>query len=376
MIAVIWIDWYSYHVSRLRALSQHNALRDQVTGIELIGGCGVHSGLKFRNQDRDGLPITSLLPEADWEDTSQLYLAKILWRKLQQLKPSAVLVPGYYTAPALITALWAKLYRKRCVLMSETTRDDYARVWWRELPKRILVQGLFDSGIAGGEPHVRYLQQLGFPPERIARFYDVIDNEFYKDEADEARRTCGLRESLHLPDQYFLYVGRLASEKNVDGLIESFTRYRKSGGTWSLVMVGDGSRRRNLEAQCAALGISDHVRFEGLKSARESVRYFAFAGCFVLPSTREPWGLVVNEAMAAGLPVIVSRRCGCAEDLVSSGDNGYLFDPRQPDELAGLLSVMSLAKPETRDAMGQRSRQIIAGYSLQHWANEVARIVQ
>jgi glycosyltransferase involved in cell wall biosynthesis len=86
--------------------------------------------------------------------------------------------------------------------------------------------------------------------------------------------------------------------------------------------------------------------------------------------------LVVNEAMAAGLPVIVSKRCGCAEDLVRPGENGHLFDPNQPDELPDLLSAMSSSNAETRAAMGQSSHQIIAGYSLEQWADEVARIIQ
>ena len=121
MTTVIWIDWYSYHVSRFRALFEHQSFKGQVTGIELIGGCGVHAGLKFREDDRAGLPIESLFPTADWESTGQMELAGAVWRKLQEIQPSAVLVPGYYNAPALAAAIWARLHRKRSVLMSETT---------------------------------------------------------------------------------------------------------------------------------------------------------------------------------------------------------------------------------------------------------------
>ena len=375
MTTVIWIDWYSYHIARFRALLEHQSLQGQVTGIELIGGCGVHSGLKFRDKDRAGLPISSLLPTADWESAGQMHLARAVWRKLQQLRPSTVLVPGYYTVPALTAALWARLHRKRAALMSETTRDDYRRVWWKELSKRLLVQSLFDYGIAGGKPHVRYLRQLGFPPHRIARFYDVVDNRFYQDAADQARRSPALRGQLGLPENYFLYVGRLAPEKNIGGLLDAFARYRQSGGRWALVLAGDGPERVRLEAQCAALAIQDQVHFAGLKNTRETTAYYAFAGCFVLPSTREPWGLVVNEAMAAGLPVIVSRRCGCAEDLVLPGANGFVFDPAREGELTDRLLSMSTSDQSTMDGLGRKSREIIEGYSLKHWAAEVARVV-
>jgi 1,2-diacylglycerol 3-alpha-glucosyltransferase len=376
LTTVIWIDWYSYHISRFRALAEHESLQGRVTGIELVGGCGVHPGLKFRDQERIGLPITSLFPTVDWGEAKNTDLARAVWQKLNEWRPSAVLVPGCYTVPGFTAALWAKLHRKRCVLMTETTYDDYKRVWWKELGKRVLMSLLFDYGIAGGKPHARYLRRLGFREERIARFYDVVDNRFFQDAADRVRRTPELRGALQLPEDYFLYVGRLSPEKNLKGLIQSFARYRERGGSWSLVLVGDGPERAALEAQCAERGIAAHVRFTGLKPTSEITPYYAFARCFVLPSEREPWGLVVNEAMASGLPVIVSTRCGCAEDLVESGGNGYLFDPAKDLDLTERMMTVGVLDDDELDRMGNRSRQIIAGYSPQHWAAEVARIVQ
>jgi glycosyltransferase involved in cell wall biosynthesis len=259
--------------------------------------------------------------------------------------------------------------------MSETTEADYSRAWWKESVKRLLIGLLFDYGIAGGKPHVRYLTRLGFAPAKIARHYDVVDNRFYLEQAERARQLPETRGANGLPENYFLYVGRLAPEKNVDGLLRGYARYRRAGGTWSLVLVGDGPERAALERLCAGMQIADDVRFAGLKSAWGTTAYFAFAGCFVLPSGREPWGLVVNEAMASGLPVIVSDRCGCAEDLVANGTNGYLFDPANDEELSGHLLAMSEAPESLRKQMGRKSLEIIDGYSPRHWAEEVARLV-
>ncbi len=375
MTAVIWIDWYSYHISRFRALTEHESLRRNVTGIELVGGCGVHAGLHFRDGERAGLPILSLFPEADWQKTKQTTMAWALWRKLQELNPSSVLVPGWYTLPALAAAVWARLHGKRSIVMSETTEADYSRGWWKESLKRLLIGMLFDYGIAGGKPHVRYLTRLGFAPGRIARHYDVVDNRFYREQAERARQSPETRRASGLPESYFLYVGRLASEKNVDGLLRAYARYRRSGGTWSLVLVGDGPEHAALVRLCSELQIAETVQFAGMKPARETTTYFAFAGCFVLPSSREPWGLVVNEAMASGLPVIVSGRCGCAEDLVAGGANGYLFDPANGEELSGHLLAMSEAPESLRKQMGRKSLEIIDNYSPRHWAEEVARLV-
>jgi glycosyltransferase involved in cell wall biosynthesis len=131
-----------------------------------------------------------------------------------------------------------------------------------------------------------------------------------------------------------------------------------------------------LEKESRELRLGGQVNFAGLKTAKETVLYYAFAGCFVLPSTREPWGLVVNEAMASGLPVIVSSRCGCVEDLVEPGGNGFLFDPAHDGELTDRMLTIAESSPRVIGKMGQRSREIIAGYTPEHWAAEVARAVQ
>ena len=340
----------------------------------MVGGCGVHGGLRFREDDRQGLPITSLCPSGNWDEIPQIDLARALWRKLNELRPSSVLVPGWYTIPALAAALWAKLHGSRSILMSETTRGDHARVWWKEIIKRLLIKSLFDYSIAGGAPHRRYLIQLGFPVERIGLFYDVVDNTFYQ-EATELTRRFTRRAVMDLPTNYFLYVGRFAPEKNLSTLIRAFVAYRERGGTWSLVLVGDGPDREDIEKQSRSLGIDGQVRFTGLKTTKETIPYYAFAGCFVLPSIREPWGLVVNEAMASSLPVIVSSRCGCAEDLVQPGKNGFLFDPLSEDELAERMLAISTASSTVVAEMRRRSQEIIAGFSPQHWAAEVARAV-
>lgn len=371
MVVVIWIDWYPYHVARFRALAEHRSLRGRMTGIELVGGAGVHRGFVFREKDGHGLPVVTLAPEASWSEAGQRRLAVAIWKKLEELNPSVVLVPGYYTAPALAAALWSKLRGRRSVLMTESTQADHRRTGWKEKTKSLLLRGLFDWAVAGGDAHIRYLHALDFPPERIARNYDVVDNGFF---AEGATRLRGAQRHKDAP--YFLYVGRLAPEKNVDGLIRAYADYRARGGTWGLTLAGDGPERPALEALATSCGVRDHVRFDGHKTSAELLPSYAFAGCFVLPSTREPWGLVVNEAMAAGLPVIVSERCGCAENLVRDGVNGWTFNPAREGDLADkLVAVGHKASAAELRAMGRQSEEIVARYSPQSWADEVARIV-
>jgi 1,2-diacylglycerol 3-alpha-glucosyltransferase len=235
------------------------------------------------------------------------------------------------------------------------------------------VNGLFDWAVAGGKAHVQYLEQLGFPSDRIAHFYDVVDNAFFHERCRALRKAYRAAD-FDLPERYFLYVGRLSPEKNITGLIEAYVRYRECGGTWSLVIVGDGPQAAQAREMAATKEFSLDIYFPGLRTTSELPQYYAFAGAFVLPSIREPWGLVVNEAMAAGLPVIVSQLCGCAEDLVLQGENGFSFDPVGSHGLTGCMLALGELTPEERSRMGRRSAEIIARFSPEAWGQEIARI--
>ncbi len=372
-VAVIWIDWYPYHAARFRGLDASPALRGAVVGIELVGGVGVHKGLKFREDLPADLRVETLLPDTSWGDADKRALARQLWRRLDELDPEVVLVPGYYTLPAIAAALWARTHGRASVLMTESTAGDHTRTWWKELPKRLALRTLFDWAVTGGAAHVSYLRQLGFPANRIVGCYDVVDNAMFREGAQAVR---GREPSVAAVPTYFLYVGRLAEEKNVAGLLASWTAYRAGGGTWPLVLCGDGPERARLVAGVAATPYANDVHFPGLKTSRELLPMYAGAGCFVLPSTREPWGLVVNEAMAAELPVLVSTRCGCSSDLVVPGENGFTFEPTDAAALTRLLHRMEGLSATERATMGQRSDEIISRYTPQHFGEAIATIAR
>jgi glycosyltransferase involved in cell wall biosynthesis len=283
-------------------------------------------------------------------------------------------VPGYYTLPAIAAALWARSHGRESVLMTESTAFDHVRVARKELLKMLVIRSLFGWAVAGGKAHVAYLRQLGFPEHRIVGRYDVVDNATISEGVSLARDggepPCGLTRP------YFLYVGRLSEEKNVGALLESWEAYRREGGTWPLILVGDGPERERLRDRAARSIAPEEVFLAGLKSSCEVIPFYAFAGCFVLPSSREPWGLVVNEAMAAGLPVLVSNRCGCCADLVEEGSNGMTFDPHDGAAIARQLHAVEQLTEEQRRRMGQRSRERIDSYTPRAFGDSVASILE
>lgn len=375
-VVVIWIDWYAYHLARFRGLLETPALNGRVAGIEMVGGEGVHAGMRFREDLPADLPITTLAPDTGWGSVHPLRLSWRLWRQLGMHDPSAVLVPGYYTLPAVVAAVWARVHDRESVLMTESTAADHRRSWWKESLKGLLIRGLFDSAVYGGKAHLRYLDQLGFPTERARGCYDVVDNAGIADRVDAVRRSSSAAACSLPGTPFFLYVGRLAPEKNVSTLLSAWLKYRKEGGNWPLVLVGDGPEKDRLLDRLKNEPHGPDVVFAGHQSASHLAPFYAFAGCFVLPSTREPWGLVVNEAMAAGLPVLVSSHCGSAEDLVLPGCNGFHFDPTQESQVRSLLHRMEQLTVGDRRQMRDASRSLVQAYSPQCFGSEIASLLR
>ncbi|NJO59334.1 MAG: glycosyltransferase [Richelia sp. RM2_1_2] len=153
----------------------------------------------------------------------------------------------------------------------------------------------------------------------------------------------------HLPypseteQPYFLAINRFIKKKNISTIITAYSEYHQNhpSRAWDLILCGDGELRPQIETQIRELNLSQHIHLPGFLQPNELLSYFAHASCFIHASIQEQWGLVVNEAMAAGLPVIVSRCCGCFDELVIEEVNGFGFDGNQPSELANLMLRIS-----------------------------------
>ena len=137
---------------------------------------------------------------------------------------------------------------------------------------------------------------------------------------------------------------------------------------WSLVLLGDGPLKSDLCHLISDLGLQHSVLLPGFKQYHELPVYYGLASAFVHASTTEQWGLVVNEAMASGLPVLVSNRCGCALDLVQEGHNGFTFDPYNVEQLADLMFQLSDFQPFRLSAFGSTSREIISNWGPERFA--------
>jgi glycosyltransferase involved in cell wall biosynthesis len=301
-------------------------------------------------------------------------MVRAMCERLDSIRPDVVCVSGWGLSVSLAAMSWATSRAVPIVMLSESNEFDEARSAIKEFIKRRLV-GLCSAGLAGGSPQADYLVKLGLPRERVFQGYDVIDNLFF---AEEARKQGdSISEPGKPKPKYFLACARFGKKKNLPGLIRAYASYRQfvePSQVFDLVIAGDGEERAEIERTIQECRVSDHVHLIGAKGYTELPAYYARAGAFIHASTTEQWGLVVNEAMASGLPVLVSNRCGCAADLVKEGENGWTFDPTNTKQIAELMLRIA-ADESRRKNMGLRSREIIAEWGPDRFASGVKSAV-
>ncbi|HEY5912458.1 MAG TPA: glycosyltransferase family 4 protein [Verrucomicrobiae bacterium] len=300
---------------------------------------------------------------------------------LERLEPDVVCISGYGFRASLAALHWATLQGVPVVVCSESKRSDSRRHAVQEWLKSRAVR-MCAAGLAGGTPQAGYLAELGLGRERVFTGYDAVDNRHFAAGADAARAKGNPgRMELGLPRNFFLACSRFGEKKNLLRLVQAYGRYAgkaetgKSGNgrvgrgeAWHLVLVGDGALRGAVEGEIGKLGRGAYAHLAGARGYGELPAHYGLARAFVHASTTEQWGLVVNEAMASGLPVLVSNRCGCAPDLVREGVNGHTFDPYDVEGLAELMGRVS-GSPEARlKEMGEASQRIIGGWGTERFA--------
>jgi glycosyltransferase involved in cell wall biosynthesis len=333
----------------------------------------------------DGFKRVTLFKKADSRTKPAVEVVRLVQLALDECRPEAVAVPGWGEVFSLAGLAWCAFNGVPAIMMSESTMWDERRVPWKEWMKRRLL-GLCSAALAGGRPQAEYLEQLGVPRNRIFLGYDVVDNEYFSRKADEVRgQASEVRKKLGLPKRFFLASARFIEKKNLPRLLEAYARYRELASNselrtpnsepWHLVLLGDGALKFDLCRLISDLGLQPSVHLPGFKQYDELPVYYGLASAFIHASTTEQWGLVVNEAMASGLPVLVSNRCGCAVDLVKDGVNGFTFDPFNVEQLAQLMLRISDFRFPIFDFQ-KASREIISYWGPERFASGLQQAVE
>jgi len=371
-IAVVFHHIGPYHHARLNAAAD----RRSVTGFEWSAKAGDAWGAAdFPARYRK----VSLFSEATDQYPAKAQLQRAFWSALEQADPDVVAVNGWNNFGSLVAADCCVRRGIPMVVMSESARQDEPRTWWKEMIKRRIV-ALYSAALVGGQRHIEYLVELGMPRDRIFTGYDVVDNAYFRRSAEEIRsHKSDVRKQYGLPENYFLASARFIEKKNLPTLIRAYAAYRQkseaSGNPpWDVVLLGDGPLREALKSQLSTLNLHRHVRLPGFKQYDELPVYYALAKAFVHASTTEQWGLVVNEAIASGLPVIVSNRCGCVPELVQG--NGFTFEPTDKHELVSRLLQMASLSDDERRRLGDASYRIAAKFAPERFGEGLEKAAQ
>lgn len=280
-------------------------------------------------------------------------------QRLKAGRFDAVIVNGWVVKTCVQALLACQRLRIPCIVRGEVNGLRPRPPWKRWLHRLLFTR--YAAFLAIGSANRRYYVEQGVSLERIFDTPYCVENERFARAAEACRRDEGaaqLRVSLGLdPDRLtLLYPGKLIDKKRVGDAIAAMARLAsEQRQPWQLLVVGDGPLRVQLEAQAAGLP----VHFAGFMNQQQMARAYAAADALVLPSDHgETWGLVVNEAMACGLPAFVSDQVGCAEDLVKPGSTGDVYACGDIDELSGLLCRH--ADREKLSQMGLRARELVS----------------
>ena len=290
-------------------------------------------------------------------------------------RPDAILCGGYNYIASWQALWWARFHRVPFFLWSESNLHDQRS---GRAPVELL-KNEFLRQCAGfavpGRAAMEYLQAHQIKPDVIFTAVNAVDNDFFAAAAASAQQDAAeRRRQLRLPDRYFLFAGRLVREKGVFELLSAYAKLDRSVRTQvGLIFVGDGSCRKELEEQSASVS-PGMVRFAGFAQREELAVYYALAEMLILPTYTDTWGLVVNEAMACGRPVILSQAAGCAADLVTEGWNGRSVPPRDVESLASAMGSLA-NQPVLCATMGANSWKRITSYSAVEWSRGIARMV-
>ena len=309
-----------------------------------------------------------LLPHVSLPAGSRDYrilLNPTLPRELSQEKPDTLICCGWDTPATFYAARWARGNGVPFVLWSGSTVGEPN--WRRTLARRPvqwLVRGA-DAWLAYGSRAETYLESLGAAPERVFRAYNAVETDLFDKqsrmtsaEREQVRERFGIR-----TPSMVLYCGQLIERKGLGDLLPAFARAVEAGVDASLLVVGSGPKEQTFRRLAAREGVGDRTVFAGFVAREELPRLYGSADLMALPSREEVWGLVVNEALACGTPVLATDNVGAAADLLEDNVNGYVVPPRNLESLSAAL-IRHFADAADKTAMRGAARASIEPFSI------------
>ena len=277
-----------------------------------------------------------------------------------------LVVHGHVPAAYVIGAAAAKIAGTR-VFMRTETHLGLSRSRIKLALRRPVLRTLYracDGVLAIGSANADFYRAMGVPEERIFLAPYAVDNErFTRQSRLSSSERAVVRAQLGVRDEHpiVLYAAKFQKRKHPDDVLRAAAALNREDVAFHVAMVGSGEMEASLRTLALDLRLAN-VSFHGFVNQSLLPKIYGACDVFVLPAEDEPWGLAINEAMCAGLPIVASASIGCVPDLVQSERNGFTFQTGNVDELAVALRRLT-QHANVRQRMGEESRRIIARWS-------------
>lgn len=281
-----------------------------------------------------------------------------LEEKVRAIQPQAIVCSGWVDKGYL--AVCRKM-KKHCrtVVALDTQIEEGIKAKLSYNRAKLAYKSIFSNAWVPGGPQVEFARKLGFPTDRIfTGFYTADIAKWGK---------IGAELPLNPFPKRFVFVGRYVNFKGINELWEAFSNLSISG--WELYCAGQGilfPKRKEYRG----------IHHLGFVQPSDLDTFVATGGVFVLPSHKEPWGVVLHEFAAAGYPLICSSKVGAASAFLIEGENGYLFNPGSAEELGKVLSRITDLPDRKLIEMGERSKDLASRISIDSWLIAARKLLE
>lgn len=367
-IAILHTDFRIYWPFRLRSLQ--NYLKEKGINLFIVEIAGKGSPYSFEKSKANNVDNWNILfPDKKIEELDSKTIKHSLLQILDELKPEVVIAGAIAFFSGAIATIWSVKNNKKLIIFDDAKLENVNRNFIIDWIKKNIYKNV-NAVFCPAPEWDETFRYFGFEKEQIFYGVNVVDNDFWSEKDSDIFE-------IELPEKFFLSVGRMIPRKNFINLLAAYKEYKsKVDDPLSLIIVGDGPERNNIKKFLENSTLTNWVHLFPFQSQERLRKFYQKAKFFVLASKNEPWGLVVNEAMAAGLPVLVSNEVGCAKTLVAEGENGFNFSPEKSVELANILIKLHSISDDQLKEMGKHSQKIIANWSIERFNSGLYEAIQ
>lgn len=345
-VLFLWESFGPHHVDRCEACVAEFSDRYEIYGVEIATFDATY---QWRGSiGADAFAKITLFPGVVRQEVRTWRCFLRVLATCVKLRAKYVFLCNYDAPAIFFAAVALRLLGRRLVIMQDSKFDDKQRYLAKEVLKSLLYRP-YQAALVAGQRTKSYLAFLGVPERRIVIGYDTVSTARIRDCAGSEPAPGGMPHA----ERHFTVVARFVPKKNLSLAIDAYAAYvaQASGAPRALHLCGSGELEPALREQVARLGL-EGVHFRGYLQEHEIAQVLGSSLALILPSVEEQHGLVINEAIAMGVPVLASDNCGARDLLVRSAVNGYIFEP---DNVAGLAHFMGLVDRD-RDEWARLAR--------------------